>query len=320
MQNQKYLLPIGFYDLLGDEAKINQQTIDILLQTFYDKKYQLVKTPLVEFEESLRAKESDWQKIDEQSFKTIDSFSGKTLVIRSDITPQIARLMATKLQNITTPIRLCYMGDVLKVKNSDLYADRQLTQVGVELIGDNSLNPNLDILEIIELTLGALKKIKLEKLIINFCYPQFLEILLEELKIENKRELKDAISRKNISLITKYGKNYSDNLIKLALENNNFSQIKTAISALPISSQTKNNLKNWEKTIEDVQKGCPEIKYSIDIFGDEEFLYHNQIGFTIFASGLSYPIARGGKYTINSKTPAIGATVYINNLRKILVS
>jgi ATP phosphoribosyltransferase regulatory subunit len=316
MQNQKYLLPIGFYDLLADGAKINQETIDTLLQTFYGKKYQLVKTPLVEFEESLRAQENDWQNFDKQSFKTIDNFSGKTLVIRSDITPQIARLLATKLQNAPTPIRLCYAGDVLKVENSDLYADRQLTQVGVELIGDNSLNSSL---EIIELTISALKKINLEKLMINFCYPQFLEILLEELKVENKAELTAAISKKNVSLIIKYGQNYSDNLIKLALENNNFPQIKAAISALPISKETRNNLENWEKTIENLQEKYPNINYSIDIFGDEEFLYHNQIGFTIFASGLSYPIARGGKYTINGKIPAIGATVYMNNLRKILV-
>lgn len=312
MQNQKYLLPVGFYDLLGDEAKINQETIDILLQTFYAKKYQLIKMPLAEFEESL----SDNKKVDNQSFKTVDNFSGKTLAIRSDITPQIARLLATKLQNITGPIRLCYAGDVLKVENNDLYSDRQLTQVGIELIGDDSFGSNL---EVIELTLRALKKIDLKKLMINFCYPQFLEILLGELKIENNAELKSAINKKNISKIKKYGQNYSDALIKLVLENSDFAKIKSIISALPISDQTRNNLAQWRKIIENIQKEHSKIDYSIDIFGDDEFLYHNQIGFSIFANSFSYPIARGGKYVINNQTPAIGSTVYINNLRKILV-
>jgi hypothetical protein len=56
----------------------------------------------------------------------------------------------------------------------------------------------------------------------------------------------------------------------------------------------------------------------VDIFGDDEFYYHNQIGFTVFSNNFSYPIARGGRYVINQEVPAVGSTIYINNLRKIL--
>ncbi len=319
MQNkknwQKYILPIGFYDLLGDEARVNQETIDVLLNSFYASNYQLIKTPLVEFEESLMDKKAD-KRIDDQSFKTVDNFSGKTLVIRSDITPQIARLMATKLQNITMPIRLCYVGDVLKTKNENLYADRQLTQVGIEMIGDDSCASNL---EVIELTLAALKKIELSDLMINFCCPQFLDTFLGNLSLDNVDDLRAALSSKNISAIKKLAGKFADDLICLVLENSNFTKINNLVKGLPLDQKTQQQLTNWQKTIFDIQKNHPEINFSIDIFGDEEFSYHNQIGFTIFAKGLSYPIARGGGYLINQNIPAVGSTIYINNLRKILV-
>ena len=316
MQMQKNLLPIGFYDLLGDEAKINQETIDVLLGSFYAKQYQPIKTPLVEFEESLAVN----QQTSDQSFKMIDSLSGKTLVLRSDITPQIARLMATKLQNITMPIRLCYVGDVLKIKNDNLYADRQLTQVGIELIGEDSCSSNL---EVIELTLSSLKKIKLPNLTLNFCYPQFLDILLAQLNVGDNIDLKTAIASKNIFAIKNLAKKYGDDLISLALENTDFAKINRVIAGLPIDQQIRDQLEKWQKTIDEVKQNHPEINFSVDIFSDDEFSYHNQIGFTIFAGGPSakifpYPIARGGRYLINQSIPAVGATIYINNLRKIL--
>jgi ATP phosphoribosyltransferase regulatory subunit len=311
MQNQKYILPIGFYDLLGDEARVNQEMIDVLLNSFYVSNYQLIKTPLVEFEESLSNK-----KIDEQSFKMVDNFSGKTLVLRSDITPQIARLMATKLQDVPMPIRLCYVGDVLKIKNDNLYADRQLTQVGIELIGEDSATSNL---EVIESSLAALKKIKLANLMINFCCPQFLDILLGGLSLDNIGDLRAAVVNKNISAIKKLAGKFADDLILLALENSDFVKIGAVVSGLPVDKKVFEQLEKWQKTINDVKKNHLEINFSVDIFGDDEFSYHNQIGFTIFAEGLSYPIARGGRYLINQKIPAVGATIYINNLRKILV-
>ncbi|MFT6106985.1 MAG: ATP phosphoribosyltransferase regulatory subunit [Rickettsiales bacterium] len=314
MQNQKYLLPIGFYDLLGDEARINQETINSLLNSFYESGYQLIKTPLAEFEESLENR-----KTRRKSFKMVDNLSGKTLVMRSDITPQIARLVATKLQNAPTPIKLCYVGDVLKTKTDNLYADRQLTQVGIELVGkDPTLSSCSANSQIIELTLSSLKKVGLSGLMINFCCPGFLDILINNLNTKNTCELKAAIISKNISKIQTLGGQNKDDLTYLALENSDFSQISKIIAKLGASKEVLDQLDKWQKTIISTQKNHPEIEFSVDIFGDDDFYYHQKIGFTIFANNFSYPIARGGRYLINQEIPAVGSTIYISNLRKIL--
>jgi len=309
---QKYLLPIGFYDLLYSEALINQESIDILLKNFYNFGYNLVKTPLVEFEDSLGGN----KKLGEESFKMIDIFSGKNLVIRSDITAQIIRLLNTKLQKEIKPLRICYAGDVLKVKNDDLYSDRQLTQVGIELIGSESSAANEEVINVI---LDGLNNIKLPNLIIDFCLPQFLDSLLSELKIKDYDKLKSAIAEKNISAIRKLGGKFVENIINLTLQIGDFKVVEKELKLLPISQKNINKINNLQKIISNISKNYPDVKLLVNIFGDADFLYHEEIGFTIFEEGFSYPIARGGRYLINDEIPAVGATIYINNLRKILV-
>jgi ATP phosphoribosyltransferase regulatory subunit len=340
MNNQKYLLPIGFYDLLNDEAKINQESIDILLKKFYDFGYNLIKTPLIEFEESLGGN----YKLAAQSFKMVDMFTGKNLVARSDITAQITRLLNTRLKKEILPIRLCYAGDVLKVKNDDLYSDRQLTQVGIELIGANSQYANQEVINVI---LEGLNNINLPNLMIDFCLPQFLNSLLIELKIKDSENLAAAIAEKNISQIKKLAGKYAESLTKLTLEISDFDIINKELAKLPISKSSLEKITNLQKIVKNIKDNY-SIKISVNIFGDSDFFYHQDIGFTIFEEGFSYPIARGGRYEIGdaginrisensdskdknslskiaaskisiSKIPAIGATIYINNLRKILV-
>ena len=319
--NQKQLLPVGFYDLLGEEARINQESTDILLQKFASHNYKLVKTPLVEFEDSLQIN----QKLKDQSFKMVDGFGGKTLVIRSDITTQISRLLSTRLKEEPLPLRLCYSGDVLKVKNDDLYADRQLTQTGIELIGDDSVEA---IEEVLEVTIQGLEAINLPNLLIDFCIAGLLESMMEDLKITEKEQLKIAIRQKNISAIKELSGKYCDSLINLTFKINDIEAVNNELSKLPVCAANKEKITNLQNIIHNIKQKYPQISVLINVFDDSDLLYHNNIGFTIFdkatarsgsARGLSYPIARGGKYAIN-QISAIGTTIYINNLRKILGS
>ena len=312
----KHLLPIGFYDLLNSEAQVNQATINTLMGVFYEEEYQLIKTPLVEFEDSFCNDVNSNYKINEQVFKVVDDFSGKTMVLRNDITPQIARLMATKLQSSKLPLRLCYVGDVLKTQNNNnLYADRQLTQTGIELIGDDKLSSDL---EVISLVIRALEKIEFFKLKVCFCCPRFLDMLLEDLKIEDSN-VKTAIINKDISALDKLARAYSIYLIPLTLESDDLDRMNSILLKLPISRKVRCYLLKWQRIVKSIRLQCKNVKVSMDVFGDDEFSYHNQVGFTILAEGFVYPIARGGRYFINKSIPAVGATVYVSDLQKILI-
>ena len=309
--NKKQLLPVGFYDLLFDEAEKNHHNINHVLDAFLKAGYRLIKTPLVEFENNFPATAT------QNSFRATDVISGKNLVFRNDITLQISRLLASRLADKKLPLKLCYVGDVLCAKSEDLYADRQQTQVGVEIIGCDDEKSDLQIIEIL---LAVLKKITEKKLLIEFSLPDFLNLFLNEISVPQKEELRDAIMKKNLSLIKKLAGESSEIISKIALSNHDLESLIKEISAKIKSGKISEELKKAQKISEFLEKNFKEIEVRFDLFGDHKSSYHDGISFDVFCGDFSYPIACGGRYQIEGaakKIEAVGATIYMNRLRKI---
>lgn len=312
--NKKFppqLLPVGFYDLLFDEAEKNHENINVALGTFLADGYRLIKTPLVEFEDNFSINETL------NSFRATDVISGKNLIFRNDITPQISRLLATRLRQENLPLKLCYVGDVLCAKSDNLYADRQQTQVGAEIIGCDEEKSDF---EVINILLSALKKLQIKNLLIEFSLPNFLEIFLDEIAVEKKDDLRLAVMTKNMSAIKNLAGQHSAIISKIAAANDDLNNLSKEISAQIKSQKILNELKKAQKISEFLQKNFAEITARFDLFGDHESSYHNAISFDVFCGNFSYPIARGGRYQIENsgeKIDAVGATIYMNRLRKI---
>lgn len=301
---QNNLLPIGFYDLLFNEAEENHRKINIVIDYFLQNKYRLIKTPLVEFENNNQS----------NSFSFSDAISAQSLSLRSDITTQISRLFNTTLANIDLPLKICYHGDVILTKSDELYADRQSTQLGLEIIGaDNNSK-----FEIVAMILQILPQIVNKKLSIEFSVPNFCELFCQELKIANNQQLINAIKSKNISLIQQ---NINDEEIfkiikEITLVNNNIKKVYNDI-ALNLNENNKIRLKLEELlNIHDfISSNFPEIEIYFDLFAEDNS-YHQDLSFDIFCEGLPYSIVRGGKYQLNNHD-SFGATIYMNYLRKL---
>ncbi|NBV06690.1 MAG: hypothetical protein EBS06_05580 [Proteobacteria bacterium] len=304
---QKQLLPVGFYDLLFDEAEKNHKNINKAVDSFLSAGYRLIKMPLVEFADSFLTKNS------QNCFHSLDIISGKNLIFRNDITPQISRLLASRLAEEKLPLKLCYVGDVLRAKNNDLYADRQQTQVGVEIIGCDKEKSNFKVVKIL---LATLKKLQVEKLLIEFSLPNFLEIFLAEIDEGKNENLRDAIKQKNISLIKNLAGKNSEIITKIALLNHDLKNLSVEILAKIKSEKIAAEIFRAQKIAEFLQENFPEVEVCFDLFGDDKSSYHRDIAFDVFCGDFSYPIARGGRYKVD-QFDAIGATIYMNFLRKI---
>jgi ATP phosphoribosyltransferase regulatory subunit len=127
------LLPQGLRDLLPPDASFEAAAVERLLAAFAARGYERVKPPLIEFEDDfLKAAGVD---VARQTFRLMDPQSHRMLALRSDITPQVARIAATRLKEAPRPLRLSYAGQVLQVSGSQLRPERQFGQAGVELIG-----------------------------------------------------------------------------------------------------------------------------------------------------------------------------------------
>ena len=98
------LLPAGIYDLLPPEAEIEASVIAKLMGTFAAHGYERVKPPLVEFEETLLSGAGTAMASD--TFRTMEPISHRMIGVRADMTPQVARIAATRLSHQPRPLRL----------------------------------------------------------------------------------------------------------------------------------------------------------------------------------------------------------------------
>ncbi len=311
MKSKKRLLPLGFYDLDTSEAKKNYEYTKLTLESFMASDYELIKTSLVEFEEYY-----DERKLN-NTFKFVDNISGKNLFFRDDITTQISKYISSRDNALKMPIKLCYYGDVICVNSDEIYRERQQTQVGCEIIGSKDIKACF---EVIKDTLIALDKIKINDLNISISLPDFLEIFLKNIDVEDKDNLKEAISNKIISDIKVLAKGYNELISEIVLENNNFENLDAKIRNKFSTPEIIANLNNAKELMIFLQKNFKEIKFNFDLFGDNKFSYHTKIAFDIFAGDFRYPIAKGGCYLIeclDKKIDAVGSTIYVNFLRKI---
>ena len=91
------LLPKGLKDLLPNESRDEYSVVESLMKTFHCFGYEIVKPPLVEFEESMFANVG--RDLRQNMFQFIDPLSKKTLFIRSDMTIQMARIASSRMKN-----------------------------------------------------------------------------------------------------------------------------------------------------------------------------------------------------------------------------
>ena len=127
-----WTLPAHIEDLLPAEAKKLERLRRTALDLFSRHGYELVMPPLLEYVESLLS--GTGHDMDLATFKLVDQLSGRTMGIRADTTPQVARIDA-HLLNRQGVARLCYAGSVLHTLPSGLGKSRQPFQAGAELYG-----------------------------------------------------------------------------------------------------------------------------------------------------------------------------------------
>ena len=123
-------MPDGIEEILPPQAAAVEALRRQLLDLYRSWGYQMVIPPLIEFTESLLI--GLGHDLDLLTFRLTDQLSGRSLGVRADITPQVARIDAHSLaeEGIT---RLCYAGSILHTRPKSLMASRSPIQVGAEL-------------------------------------------------------------------------------------------------------------------------------------------------------------------------------------------
>ena len=168
-----WVLPDHIADVLPSEARHIEELRRLCLDTARGFGYELVMPPLLEHLESLLSVTGSAQ--DLQTFKMVDQLSGRSLGLRIDTTPQVARIDA-HLLNRSGVTRLCYCGPVVHTLPASPYATREPLQFGAEIYGHAGLEADL---EILQLALQSLRTAGLEHFHVDLSDARILPALLK---------------------------------------------------------------------------------------------------------------------------------------------
>lgn len=195
-QTAETLIPKGVKDFLPlKAAKIGH--LDRTLQAVFSRwGFRPVLPPLLENLDVLE--KGMGERLREKTFRFDDRQGGRLVAIPPDITPQVARIVATRMQELPLPLRLCYSGRVLRHTEQQAGKDREIFQAGVELIGLDS--PEADA-EMIAMAIECLAGLGAEEFTIDVGQVDFYRGIMADLDLDRDtlEPLQDAILRKDNS-------------------------------------------------------------------------------------------------------------------------
>lgn len=191
---QENIIPEGTRDLIGDECCIREELSKEIKEVFSKWGYSEVITPTVEYYSTFHYKTQSLK--EEEMYKFFDE-KGKILVLRPDMTVPIARVVATKLKDYKTPIRLRYESNVYRVNESLGGKRNEYTDCGVELIGLDSENSDL---EILVTALEVLKVVNVDEYKLEIGDISFFNSSINSLGVseKEKEKLAELIEKKSL--------------------------------------------------------------------------------------------------------------------------
>jgi len=298
-QSDRWLLPEGVEELLPAQAEALEIARRRLLDLFHSWGYELVDPPLIEYRESLLV--GTGGDLDLQTFKLIDQLTGRLLAVRADITPQIARIDAHRLQR-NSPARLCYMGAVLRTHPYGSLRTRSPFQVGVELCGHAGIQSDV---EVLHLMVESLAVIGLGKVHIDLGHVGIFRALARDAQLAEHEELVlfDALQRKASSEIKELLNHLDlngrqrDQLAALIELNGDESVLDEARGRFQGGShQLTAALDGLQRITDEIRQRIPEVPLYFDLAELRGYQYQTGIVFAAFVPGHGEEIARGGRY------------------------
>ena len=310
-----WVLPDHIADVLPSEARHIEELRRLYLDTARRFGYELVMPPLLEYIESLLS--GTGRTLNLQTFKLVDQLSGRTLGLRADTTPQVARIDAHLLNRVGVT-RLCYCGPVLHTRPDRPFATREPLQFGAEIYGHAGLEADL---EIIELALTALDAVALKNVSLDLSDARIVPALLSGVSISSdaKDALHQALAAKDLTSIQDLAKELPSNVQKALVE---LVQMYGDISVL---SQAEKTFSAWPTIVQSIQElrhiaqAFKHVHITFDLADLRGYGYYSGVRFAMFVAGTNDALVRGGRYdevgaVFGRKRPAVGFSLDLKEL------
>ena len=293
----RWLLPEDIADVLPAKARKVEQLRRSLLDLYRSYGYELVAPPLLEFLDSLLT--GTGSDLNLQTFKLVDQLSGRTLGLRADMTPQVARIDA-HLLNRTGVTRLCYAGPIAHTRTPIGCTSREELQLGAEIYGHAGWEADL---EALSLLLQTLQTAGLKQVYLDLSHAGILTGILADQAVskEDIETLYGLLQSKDRSSLANWSRNLPQPVGQALMALTELSGPATEVlvrsrKVLPSNALVSDALSLLERLTNAIARvpSAPEV--SIDLADLRGYQYHSGMMFTAYVDALSQPIARGGRY------------------------
>lgn len=289
--------PTGVKDYLPHAVAKLRQIEREVLQCMSRWGYEQIITPTMEYYDTVGVASST---SDQRLFKLLNN-RGTTLVLRSEMTSPIARVVSSLLKEHPFPLRLSYHANVFRAMEEDAGRDAEFFQTGVELVGDGSAAADA---EVVALAIASLKAAGVDRFKIAMGHVGFLNGLFEE-TLKGRENEQEELKR---CLLGRDYVGYRERLRELALEPPLQRELEGILrlrggaeiceQALQLSGDaTAQASIRHICEIWDVLKAygvCEHVLIDLTMIGD--FSYYTGMTFEGYAADLGFPLVSGGRY------------------------
>lgn len=321
----RWLLPDGIQEVLPPDAAVIEQLRQQLLNLYSNWGYDLVMPAMIEFTDSLLTGTA--HSLESKTFTLVDQITGRQMGLRSDMTPQVARIDAHQLasQGIS---RLCYCGHLIHAQADGLNPSRSPLQIGAEIFGNASIDADI---EVVCLMLETLHSIPLKDVSIDLGHVGLFRSLFEHSGLDRSLEqsLFDMLQRKSLPELKTFLQlqdlpdDKRQQFCHLALLNGGVEILGQARDVYKDSAaECRLALDHIEAVARGVQQRYPDVFIHCDLSELRGYEYHTGLVFAAFLPGQGREIARGGRYddigsVFGVARPATGFSTDLLNLYQL---
>jgi ATP phosphoribosyltransferase regulatory subunit len=329
ISNKRWLLPDGVQETLPPDAAAVEALRHDILQLFHRWGYDLVMPAMIEYMDSLLTGTA--HSLDTRTFALVDQLSGKQMGVRSDMTPQVARIDAHLLADSALQqrvARLCYCGHLLHAIGDGINSSRTPLQIGAEIFGSDAISADV---EVVSLMVSTLHAVGLTEVSIDVGHVGIFRNLVRDTGLDSEQEsmLFDMLQRKSIPDLQQYlgklplGERLREQVCQLALLNGDASVFDEARELLQDAApEVLHSLDYMRCVVQTLQRKYPRTLINCDLAELRGYSYHTGLVFAAFLPGQGREIARGGRYNDVGKVfgnarPATGFSADLLNLYQL---
>ncbi len=325
MKENLLYTPEGVRDIYGEELQKRLLCMDKLERTLAGFGYREIETPSYEYFDIFNLEKGSAQS--NEMFKFFDR-DNNTLVLRPDITPSIARCVAKYYAEESLPVRLCYQGRTFTNTPKHQGKLSQTTQIGAELINDQSSAADA---EVIACAIRCLLAVGFTDFMIEIGDISFFRGIVREAGLDGEKEekLKAFILSKNFYGLREYaeGLGMPEPLTRLFSEYDNLFggvEVLDRAEALVQNETSLAAVSRLRKVYRALLSYGYEGHVGFDLSMLNRYHYYTGIQFAGYTYGTGDAVLKGGRYDdlmacFGKDAPAVGFAIYLDDLMNAVI-